>query len=126
MQFPDLLQRVAQARSILEFPARAVPDADSAYGKLLKSELEMLNASPDYYILHEHLEELNEPLYFHQFMERAQRHGLQYLADADVSTMLASRFPPQVAETVPATVTCSPTDGSVGAGSAEPDEGVDC
>jgi len=100
MQFPEPLQRVAQARSILDFLVRGVPDADSAYGKLLKSEVELLRAAPDYYILHEHLEELNEPLYFHQFMERAQGHGLQYLADADVSTMLASRFPPQVAETV--------------------------
>jgi methyltransferase-like protein/SAM-dependent methyltransferase len=100
MQFAEADKRVAQARSILDFLARAVPDADSAYGKLLKSELELLRSAPDYYILHEHLEELNEPLYFHEFIERAQRHGLQYLADADVSTMMASRFSPQVAETV--------------------------
>jgi methyltransferase-like protein/SAM-dependent methyltransferase len=100
MQFPQPGQRVEQARSILDFLARAVPEQDSAYGKLLKHELELLRAAPDYYILHEHLEELNEPLYFHEFIARAQRHGLQYLADADVSTMMASRFPPQVAETV--------------------------
>ena len=100
MQFPEPNKRVEQARAILDFLAGAVPEADSAYGKLLRTELELLRAAPDYYILHEHLEELNEPLYFHEFIERAQRHGLQYLADADVSTMLSTRFPPQVAGTV--------------------------
>src|SRR5262249_60395578 len=57
-------------------------------------------APADYQLRRGLLGERKEPLYFHQFMERAQRYGLQYLADADVSTMLASRFPPQVAETV--------------------------
>ena len=100
MQFPETDKRVAQARSILDFMANAVPDADSVYGKLLKSELELLRNAPDYYIVHEHLEDLNEPLYFHEFIERARGHGLDYLCDADVSSMMGSRFPPQVAQTV--------------------------
>jgi methyltransferase-like protein/SAM-dependent methyltransferase len=100
LQFPEPDKRVAQARAMLDFLAKGVPDENSAYGKLLRSELDLLRGAPDYYILHEHLDDLNEPLYFHQFVERAQRHGLQYLADADVSTMMASRFSPQVAETV--------------------------
>ena len=50
--------------------------------------------------MHEHLENTNEPLYFHQFIERAQLHGLQYLAESEFATMLASGFAPQVAETV--------------------------
>ena len=100
MGFPDPGKRVQQARAMLDFLAQSVPKDNNAYGLLLQGDLEMLRKLPDYYILHEHLEETNEPLYFHQFVERAQRHGLQYLADADVSTMLASRFPPQVSETV--------------------------
>jgi SAM-dependent methyltransferase len=100
LQFSEPDKRVAQARSILDFLARAVPDENSAYGKLLRSELELLRSTPDYYILHEHLEELNEPLYFHEFIERAFRHGLQYLAEAEIATMQASRFPPQVTDTV--------------------------
>jgi methyltransferase-like protein len=77
-----------------------VPAENNAYGILLKAELETLRRQPDYYILHEHLEDINEPLYFHQFIERAARHGLQYLAEADFSTMLASSFPAEVAETL--------------------------
>jgi methyltransferase-like protein/SAM-dependent methyltransferase len=100
LQFAEPDKRVAEARAMLDFLARGVPDENSAYGKLLRSELELLHSAPDYYILHEHLEELNEPLYFHEFIERAHRHGLQYLADAEIATMQPSRFPPQVADTV--------------------------
>ena len=34
---------------------------------------------PDTYLFHEYLEEVNQPLYFHQFAERAAAHGLQYI-----------------------------------------------
>ncbi len=39
-------------------------------------------------------------MYFHQFAAAARRHGLQYLAEADFSSMLLSNFAPQVAETL--------------------------
>jgi methyltransferase-like protein len=100
MQFAEPAQRVAQARAILDFLAKWVPTANNAYGMLLQSELEGLRRSADYYILHEHLEDINEPLFFHEFAERAGRHGLQYLAEAEISTMLASNFPPEVNDTL--------------------------
>jgi methyltransferase-like protein len=55
---------------------------------------------PDAYIFHEHLEEVNEPVYFREFVARAARNGLKFMAEADFASMLASRFPPEVAETV--------------------------
>lgn len=100
MQFDDPVQRVGQARAILDFLTQWVPSENNPYGVLLQSELETLSHSPDYYILHEHLEDINEPLYFYEFVERAGRHGLQYLAEADFSTMLASNFPKDAAETL--------------------------
>ncbi len=105
MGFRDARERVAQARAILDFLAKSVSAggtafANSAYGMLLKSELEDLRGRADHYILHEHLEDSNEPLYFHEFMERAHKHGLQYLADADFSTMLATNFPSEVTQTL--------------------------
>jgi SAM-dependent methyltransferase len=100
MQFVEPGARVAQARSILDFLAKWVPTGNNAYGMLLQSELEGLRNAPDYYILHEHLEDINEPLYFHEFMERARGHGLQYLAEAEFSTMLLSNFPQEAADTL--------------------------
>lgn len=100
MQFDDPARRVGQARAILDFLAGAVPTQGSAYGLLLQTELENLRGAPDYYILHEHLEDINEPLYFHEFVDRARRHGLQYLAEADFSSMLDSNLPADVAGTL--------------------------
>ena len=93
-------QRVPQARGLLDFLAQSVPTENNPYGILLKQELEMLRRQPDSYLFHEHLEDVNEPLYFHQFVERAAAHRLQYLGEADFSIMLASNFAPQVAETL--------------------------
>ena len=67
---------------------------------LLRRELEILARTGTDYLLHEHLEEVNTPLYFHQFVERSHAEGLQYLGDADVPTMLTRGLAPAVAETV--------------------------
>ena len=96
----DAAMRVAQARAVLNFLAESVVDDASSYGKTLRTEAEYLRKQPDYYILHDHLEAVNEPLYFYQFMERAARHGLGYLGEADFATMLGGEFTPQVAQTL--------------------------
>jgi len=100
MQFEDPSVRVGQARGILDFLAKWVPSEKNAYGMLLQSELDILRNAADCYILHEHLEDINEPIYFHEFIERAGRHQLQYLAEADISTMLASNLPPDISDTL--------------------------
>ena len=83
-------KRVAEARAVLEFLAESVKEDATAYGKALRLEAEFLRTQADYYILHDHLEEVNEPVYFHQFAERAARHGLGYLGEANFATMLAA------------------------------------
>ena len=90
-RFDDPLVRIRAARGLLAFLVKFAPD-DGAYGKLVRQELALLLATPDTYLLHEHLEEYNEPLYFHQFAGRAAGHGLQYLGEAYVGAMLAGRF----------------------------------
>jgi methyltransferase-like protein len=99
-QFADPQAKVQQARALIEFLAQTVPTEDNPYGLWLKQELEIMRRWQDNYILHDSLEEVNEPVYFHQFMERAARQGLQYLGDANFSTMLASNFDPDVQQTL--------------------------
>ena len=94
----DPVQRVAQSRAMLEFLAEALqeePGDTAAYGSMLRQEAEELRKREDYYILHDHLEAVNEPLYFHQFMERAARHDLNYLGEADFVTMLGASSHPR-------------------------------
>jgi methyltransferase-like protein/2-polyprenyl-3-methyl-5-hydroxy-6-metoxy-1,4-benzoquinol methylase len=84
----DPQMRAAQARDILQFFAEWCPGENNAYGSFLKMYAQFLDgkledARPrmDSLLLHDELEEINDPVYFYQFAERAARHGLQYLAD---------------------------------------------
>jgi methyltransferase-like protein len=72
----------------------------SAYGQLLQAELELLRRCDDSYLFHEHLEEVNEPTYFHEFMEQAMTRGLQFLAEAELGSMVLSGFPPEIESTL--------------------------
>jgi len=98
-QFDEPREQVEQARALLTFLATASKDG-GPYNQLLVAEAERLSRSPDSYLYHEHLERSNSPIYFHQFVERAGRAGLQFLSEADVSEMLTSHFPAAVAATL--------------------------
>src|SRR5688572_8791290 len=98
-QFTDATEQLAQARALLSFLATAA-QSSGAYGQLLAAEAERASHASDSYLFHEHLERSNLPLYFHQFIDRAERAGLQYLSEAVVSEMLTSHFPAAVAETL--------------------------
>jgi methyltransferase-like protein/2-polyprenyl-3-methyl-5-hydroxy-6-metoxy-1,4-benzoquinol methylase len=95
-QFSDSLVRVKQARNLLDFLANAVAKENTPYSLLLKSELESIRQSRDSYLFHEHLEDFNEPIYFHQFAERAAAKGLRYLGEVDLRVMLTGNYPPEV------------------------------
>lgn len=92
--------KVGQARALLDFLAQSVPTQDNAYGLLLKNELAFLSAQPDSYLLQDIMAEKNEPFYFHQFIDKANTHKLQYLGESEFSTMLTSNFPQSVHETL--------------------------
>lgn len=98
-RFQEPEKCIQQARGLLDFLARSTPK-DNAYGKLLRGELESLRSHSDGYLFHEHLEEFNIPLYFFQFIERAERRGLQYLGEADMSSMWTGNLPADVAGTI--------------------------
>jgi methyltransferase-like protein/2-polyprenyl-3-methyl-5-hydroxy-6-metoxy-1,4-benzoquinol methylase len=93
-------ERARQARALLHFLAEAAAPEQNAYSRLLTEGLEVFGRVDNSYLLHEYLEEVNEPVYFHQFVERAAEHGLQYLAEAEVHTMAPWRFPAKVADAV--------------------------
>jgi methyltransferase-like protein len=91
-RFADPADRIREARGLLAFLADAVPADDAGFGSLVRRELALLRMTPDTYLLHEHLEEFNEPLYFHQFAGRAAAKRLQYLGEAQVTSMMPGRF----------------------------------
>jgi methyltransferase-like protein/cyclopropane fatty-acyl-phospholipid synthase-like methyltransferase len=92
--------RTQQARALLDFLAQSVRQEGNAYAALLKQELETLRHQADHYLYHEHLEEVNDPLYFYQFAERAKAKGLKYLGEARVGTMVTGNFGPDIEKTL--------------------------
>ena len=89
-------ERAAEARGLLDFLVSATDPADH-YGAMLASHNKFLHEEPsggaDAYLLHDHLEEVNDPVYFYEFAEHAGRHGLQYLCDADFRMDFLATFP---------------------------------
>jgi methyltransferase-like protein/trans-aconitate methyltransferase len=99
-RFDDPATRVRQAAALLDFVASSAAAKEGPYGQLLNEELQLLRRVSGSYLFHEHLEDTNEPLYFHRFVEQAASRGLQYLGEAEVSSMAAYRFPEEVRETL--------------------------
>jgi methyltransferase-like protein/2-polyprenyl-3-methyl-5-hydroxy-6-metoxy-1,4-benzoquinol methylase len=96
----DPAERAAKARSLLEFLAGAT-DPNEYYGAMLNSHQRFLaeqagglGTTSDTYLLHDHLEEVNEPVYFHEFAAHAARYDLQYLCDAVFPTDFLTSFSP--------------------------------
>ncbi|HEX7953834.1 MAG TPA: class I SAM-dependent methyltransferase [Burkholderiales bacterium] len=100
MQFSDAQARLEQAKSLVDFVAHASPEADTPYRQMLKDEFRQLGRMSDHYLHHEFLEEHNQPLYFHEFAHRLAVNGLQYLGEAEFSTMISSNFSADVAKTL--------------------------
>lgn len=92
----DPLERVAQARGLIKFLSESLPKADH-YASFLEKELERTSAREDCAIFHDELSEINTPLYFHEFVMRAAKHGLQYLSEAHLLDSQISLFHPQAA-----------------------------
>jgi methyltransferase-like protein/SAM-dependent methyltransferase len=82
---PEIKTR--QARALLNFLAEAVPGENNPYGMHLQNELNLIRKMRDSYIRHEHLENDNNAFYFHQFVEKAESHDLQYLGEANFGIM---------------------------------------
>lgn len=86
-KFSQSAVKIAQSRALLEFLARSIQDEKNPYGIFLKSEVELMRDQNDAYLFHEHLEDTNQPMYFHEFAQMAQAEGLKYLGDSDLRTM---------------------------------------
>lgn len=99
-QFDDPETKVRQARALLDFLINAGPAGDATYHGLLTRELEIIRNRQDSYLYHEHLEDVNEPLFFHEFVERAEAHNLRYLCESQFSEMVAANYGEHVDRTL--------------------------
>lgn len=97
-EFESVQQKIEQARGIVEFIAESARDDSEVYRPLLLKERERIRGFLDSSLFHDDLSDCNAPVYFHEFMEHAERHGLQYLSEAHFFETQAGIFPPDVVE----------------------------
>ncbi|KIG15594.1 Methyltransferase [Enhygromyxa salina] len=102
-RFQGPQKQVEQARALVDFVASSAKHAaapDDPYMLLLERELATIEAMPDAYLFHEHLERDNSPLYFHEFIDRLGQLPLRYLCDSDLHLMVDRDMPEEVRETL--------------------------
>lgn len=91
-------EKAQAARQILKFIGDSARSNNNvSMAQIIERENEILTNQPDYYLLHEHLEENNYQFYFHQFMATAAKNDLQYLAETSLEKMFSGNFSPEIA-----------------------------
>ena len=91
---PDVIAK--EARGILQFVTKAAHLIEPVYSSVLEQELDYVNARSDSYLLHDHLETVNDPVYFHDFASRARTRGLRFVSEVQGSLVPAESLPPDV------------------------------
>jgi SAM-dependent methyltransferase len=91
----DPAVKLKSARELVDAMARAEPP-----NAALREELRVVQSRELSVLFHDDLAETNHPVYFHEFVEHARSHGLQFLAEAQFSSMQESALEPAAAEAV--------------------------
>lgn len=77
-------KKIEQARALVRLLAEAA-EPDPVFSAILQETRKYHDSAPDAAIFHDEIAEVNEPLFFMEFIERAATHGLQFLSEADYS-----------------------------------------
>ncbi|MGX2956526.1 methyltransferase domain-containing protein [Ursidibacter arcticus] len=77
-------ERIDQAKELFSYTEQLLekynPNIQKEFSKITNHIIE----AKKYYVTHEYFEEINQPFYLHQFVEKANDYGLGYLADSSV------------------------------------------
>jgi hypothetical protein len=93
--------KLAAARELIALvsePAKTHDPVDEA----IREEVRRLGERTDALLYHDDLAEPNTPVYFHEFAADAARSGLGFLAEADLSSLMAAEVTADVRRTVAA------------------------
>lgn len=89
---PDPATRIEQGRALIRFLADAQRGGDE-WEAFLKSELKRVDGFASAHLFHDDLAPVHDPVYFHEFVAHAARHGLGFVAEAHFGAMQDSDYP---------------------------------
>jgi len=90
-------EKVREGRRMADFLEEVAP-VDGVLARVLAMSRAHALGFEDSYLLHDELEAFNAPCYFYEMLGRASAHGLAFLAEAHLETMIPGNFGPKVAE----------------------------
>jgi SAM-dependent methyltransferase len=85
-------ERIASARRFLALLVAAGESDDGLVPTLRRAAREVVDRD-DAFLFHDVLADVNQPFYFHEFLDRARAHGLQYLSEAQFSETQVEALP---------------------------------
>jgi SAM-dependent methyltransferase len=89
---PSQLRAARELADLLGEPGTTHDAADAA----VRAEFKRIAGEPDSPLFHDTLAEPNDPVWFHEFVDHAGRHGLVYVAEALPSMMAGGGLAPRV------------------------------
>lgn len=101
---PEPGEKVRAARQALLRIAALLEDEKSSYAQLLKHEIGEFQRMPDWFFVHDFLVPAHRAFYLHEIVEKAARHSLQYLCDAEPSSLPDIRLLGRTGQILGATV----------------------
>ena len=99
-KFADPHMRIRQSRLLLDKLSESFKKANNVYASMLVAHVEALRKLHDPFLFHDHLEAQNEPLYFHEFNDRAEAVRLQFLGEAVLGDMYTGSLTPEAQQTL--------------------------
>ena len=93
-------QKIEQGRALIKFLAESSTDEPDFYRNILAKEYARVSQHSESSVFHDDLADTNHPVYFHQFVEHAEKHGLQYLSEAQFFEMQSGIFAPEAVDVV--------------------------
>jgi SAM-dependent methyltransferase len=87
----DPQRQLDHARYMVEFLHRRARPGSLAH-KLLDEQIDTVRHGRAHYLAHEYLEICNAPCYFRDFVAACREHSLDYLAEAELSSMFAEHY----------------------------------
>ncbi|MDV7339808.1 class I SAM-dependent methyltransferase [Terasakiella sp. A23] len=91
-------ERISKAKAYLQFIQGSIPSDQPHYKALVEGEINAVMGKEENFLLHDHMEEHNNPCYFHEFETSVRNAGLAYFHDMDYPDINLSLQDPLVAQ----------------------------